>query len=298
MIARDYFMLKKSELFDLVKHPSFLSFSHRKKLRENLTFENINQVDEQGLTLLHYAAQNDNNDFFKMIIGAGANPNILSFKNQSVLDIAFSNKNKENIQLLLEKGAEMTVKNQVNQTLLVPLVKIEYANLERHWIRTQRVLSSDEPSFNEDDNTGFKWPPILHAIAKYVLDCQKSNKPTLGLFTELFYMLSVPSRISFLPLDAYVEMGISLTYLDRAGFTPLDRACSFACIPALDWLIEKGLRIPEEYDVSASRFLSTQGEKSIFDFKQRFNYHAINQIKQSLNKVLPKNTSKPKSPRL
>lgn len=289
-------------LFELIKtgSPSCLP-SQNKNIEERLTSENINQVDENGWTLLHHAVIMGEFDLVQILIEKGANSNLVNFENQSPLDLAFSNNQTNAVRALLNSGALITKENPVDQDTLIYLIKLEYGGLEHHWAKAQRLLRSDaaileraqeKTPLETEIKKDFEWPKALYAIAKYVLDCQQSNEPTICLFNELFRQLHAPHRLIFLPQDAYVEMGISLTCKDWDGFTPLDRACMFASIPALDWLIEKGLKIPETYDVSKIKFTSSSKIESIFDFEQRFNYHQSNQIKQSLDKTLPKTPQK------
>lgn len=72
---------------------------------------NINNLDEDGLALIHWAADRGSVEILKILIGEGANVNITDSDGQTPLHYAVSCAHVDCIEYLLEVGADPCVKD-------------------------------------------------------------------------------------------------------------------------------------------------------------------------------------------
>ena len=74
--------------------------------------------NEDGVTLLHLAAENKNPEIAKLLLERGADVNAKDKYDYTPLHYAMGNENPESAKLLLERGADVNAKDKYNQTPL------------------------------------------------------------------------------------------------------------------------------------------------------------------------------------
>lgn len=79
---------------------------------------NPNATDNNGRTLLHYAAARGRTEFAEYLLNKKANPDLLDGKGKAALHIAIEHKNLEMIDLLLDMGADPDLTDARGWTVL------------------------------------------------------------------------------------------------------------------------------------------------------------------------------------
>lgn len=104
------------ELLDGVKSNKFTP--ELIKVYINLHDLYVNYVDHNGLTLLHYAVQNDNQSVARVLLELGANLHLMNQEGDTLLHEAVSEEQYNLAQLLLDFGALMDTKDNQGHTVL------------------------------------------------------------------------------------------------------------------------------------------------------------------------------------
>ncbi|WP_341748205.1 ankyrin repeat domain-containing protein [Candidatus Tisiphia endosymbiont of Dascillus cervinus] len=102
-------LFDKNPLFTAVKTGNVELVNHL------VTKGNVNKQDQDGNTVLHYAAEHNDNlkstKIIEMLLGMNADPNIANKDTNTPLDIASINSNYPNVGLLKANGAEIKKPN-------------------------------------------------------------------------------------------------------------------------------------------------------------------------------------------
>lgn len=101
-------------------HPIFndLLNHNERAVKESLKIlEYKNTVNEYGSGILHYAVWSNNNYCIKVIIEKKGDPNIKNVMGETPLMWAVRKLDFDNVQYLLNNGANPTIKNCLNETI-------------------------------------------------------------------------------------------------------------------------------------------------------------------------------------
>ncbi|KAH8856448.1 Ankyrin repeat and death domain-containing protein 1A [Schistosoma japonicum] len=98
----------------------------------------INGLDNFGCTALHLACENNQQHCVRLLLEAGANPEIQSENKQTPLHYAVSQDKLEAVEALLFCGAPLNVKDKDGQTPLMVAAKANYTALVDMIIRADR----------------------------------------------------------------------------------------------------------------------------------------------------------------
>ncbi|GFR09247.1 hypothetical protein TNCT_8891 [Trichonephila clavata] len=88
-----------------------------KALSEN-RFQQINEKDAAGCTILHRAAQVSEPEVIKLLIEKGAKTNIENKSGETALHLAAFYGKVENVKVLLEEGVDVNARNGKRNTAL------------------------------------------------------------------------------------------------------------------------------------------------------------------------------------
>lgn len=111
----------RSVLFDAVEGGSLPII---KEVINNI--DDINVVDNNGQSVLFFSVLKENDILTKFLISNGIDVNILDKKRQSALfnSVILGSNNLSTIELLLEKGAKLNIKDHAEKTILDEILKI------------------------------------------------------------------------------------------------------------------------------------------------------------------------------
>ena len=134
--------------------------------------DDINIVDNNGQSVLFYSVLKEDDLISKFLVDNGINVNILDKKRQTALfnALVLGSKNLPTIELLLEKGAKLNVKDYSDKTLLDEILKINaiankpdsfkiegkyrLAGKERNYIKLTGILIEDGLAIDRTDSQG------------------------------------------------------------------------------------------------------------------------------------------------
>jgi ankyrin repeat protein len=141
------------------------------KLRDALTPESVNLLNESGLSLLHEAVGSLNNKATQLLLEHGAAVDSLDRRKMTALHYAASHRNLELTKLLLEAGADPNLQDEEGHT---PLLAVLTQNLKDHglvyllldhgadpwsdpWV--EELLTQSDPSLLETIKARYPKPP-------------------------------------------------------------------------------------------------------------------------------------------
>ena len=184
---------KNNALWDAVKN------DNRRNIKNLLDLgADINSLNEEGISLLHYAFESNNQEMIKALLGYGANINVQDRYGSTVLAWACGGKdhqpNPTIARLLLQRGAAHSLADEFNRTPL------HYAALTRNVEVTQLLLNNQAPTDPRDNN----------GITALHLACAPIAGTTRNIEVIRLLLTHQASRLT----------------RDRYGNTPLILACS------------------------------------------------------------------------
>ena len=102
------------------------------KCLNQLSVEALNAKDDNGKTVLMWAANNDREDALKVLIKAGADIHSKDNDGKTALALASMNGNTEVVEKLIKAGADIHSKDNYGKTALLHLVANNKAIIEAH----------------------------------------------------------------------------------------------------------------------------------------------------------------------
>ena len=214
----------------------------------------VNEKDNNGYQILHYAVLSDNPKMIELLVDHGADVNAKANNGWTVLHSAVLNGNVEAIhaktrviftttpvikgegiylkgnlevvQWLVEHGADVNAKDNDGCTVLHSAV--ENGNLD-----VINYLVKHGADINAKDYYGRS---ILHYTASRV----KMNN--LLLYTSLGFGLAKPLKQHEELIQWLVDRGQDINAKDNYGMTILHYACEYGITKLADWLIEQGAK--------------------------------------------------------
>ena len=91
----------------------FLQENDLEGFKENLDMDSIEEIDEEKNTILHHCVEKGAYDFVDALVYNGADPNVKNKYGETPVHIAARNDFDNIMELLLEFGGDVTVKNRV-----------------------------------------------------------------------------------------------------------------------------------------------------------------------------------------
>jgi hypothetical protein len=88
------------------------------EIQKLVTRKNVNDKDENGKTLLHYASENGQIDIIKVLINVGAVIDAQDGGGRTSLFLASNADKKETVNVLLNKGADPNIKDSNGDTAM------------------------------------------------------------------------------------------------------------------------------------------------------------------------------------
>lgn len=96
----------------------FLETNDLNGFKENLDMDSIEEVDDEKNTILHYSVEKGAYDFVDILVYNGADPNTKNKYGETPVHIASRNDFDEIMELLLEFGGDITIKNNHQRSAL------------------------------------------------------------------------------------------------------------------------------------------------------------------------------------
>ena len=121
---------------------------------------NVNAVDENGLSPLHYACQKGYRDIVKLLIASGADVTLISNVSITPLHTAVLSGNKEIIQLLTEAGADLNATDKRGKTPLIYAVEAKKAEAARYLME----LGADSTVMDNENHTALDYANALGLV--------------------------------------------------------------------------------------------------------------------------------------
>ncbi|XP_037051924.1 acyl-CoA-binding domain-containing protein 6 [Bradysia coprophila] len=127
MDGDDLVELAEKSHFDFVKEGDLENLSKCQSIGSNL-----NTLDEDGLGLIHWAADRGNTSILQFLLNSGIDINMVDSDGQTALHYASSCGHLECVQLLLKFGADRTIKDNQSQCCLDVAENTSVADLLRN----------------------------------------------------------------------------------------------------------------------------------------------------------------------
>lgn len=112
--------------FDYVKEGDFQKLSEIGGLEQHL-----NSVDDDGLGLIHWAADRGNTEILEFLLNSGVDINLVDSDGQTALHYASSCGHLECVKLLIKCGADRTIQDKESQSCVDVAENCTVANLLR-----------------------------------------------------------------------------------------------------------------------------------------------------------------------
>lgn len=96
----------------------FLQENNLEGFKENLDMDSIEEIDEEKNTILHHCVEKGAYDFVDALVYNGADPNVKNKYGETPVHIAARNDFDNIMELLLEFGGDVTIKNNHQRSAL------------------------------------------------------------------------------------------------------------------------------------------------------------------------------------
>jgi ankyrin repeat protein len=255
--------------------------------KNNITPKNVNAIDSNSRTLLHYATNSQNTDIAALLINNRANVNAPDNANRTPLHYAINYSNSNIAELLINNGADLNASDNAG------LRPLHYAiNFENTAIAG--LIMTHGADLNARDNDGRT--PIYYAIYsdnflmimsllnnQASLDVQNNNHDT-----PLAYAMNINQPIAFLIAIYQRESAVVAELLnngisfDYDGNTPLHIATSLNANELIAIILNNAINV----DVNSP---NSYGRTPTGIAIENDNYHALNLINYHISNALANN---------
>jgi ankyrin repeat protein len=220
----------KTVLFDAVEGGSLDII---KEVINNI--DDINVVDNNGQSVLFNSVLKENDSITKFLISNEIDVNILDKKRQSALfnAVILGSKNIPTIDLLLEKGAKLNIKDYVEKTLLDEILKILSI------IKNSSQKVEGKYKLANDDRKYLKLTALL-------IDCGLAIDRTDAQGKTILY--KEVERENYETIDFLLSSGADINTQDSDGKTVLFDAIlkGSSNMNMIDHLLSKGIDIDQQ----------------------------------------------------
>ena len=202
----------------------------------------IHEVDHEGKTALHLAAEEQSEDLVKLLLNAKADVNAQSKDGWTVLHFATDKVSVSITELLLGAGADASISNHQGW------LPIHYIAIENN---LAIMTASNQWNTYANATTSHGWTPLLlashfghHRMVTWLLDKKVDvNCATRSGITPLSYA-AAEGHVEC--LDQLINAGANVLERDTDGRTAMHHAAKYGHIECLDKLIKAGANILEK----------------------------------------------------
>jgi ankyrin repeat protein len=208
--------------------------------------ENVNTIEEQGKSLLYLAAEFNKLQVFKLLLEAGAKPDVKSQVGRTPLFPSIFSKNTEMVQLILEKDSSII--NKVDSKGQTPLC---YA-LERNQREIAKLLIEKGADPTQEGRARFgnyEWGGVTSPIKLIFLNRYLSiweliieKNPAVCLQPLVLYT-AIDCNQSLEIINFIIERGADVNQKDKQENTPLHIAVINKNLNAANLLLDRGAQI-------------------------------------------------------
>ena len=127
----------------------------------------VNAREQDGATALAWAAVRCNPGIAKLLLKAGANPNLTNEQGVGPLYLAISNGSTEMVELLLAGGAQPNVAREDGETALMTAARLGQVDVVKMLLKRGADVNAREKRFGQ---TALMWAAGYPAIARLLVD--------------------------------------------------------------------------------------------------------------------------------
>ena len=189
----------------------------------------VNAVDEQGRTPLHYAAERRDSDLARFFISIGANTNALDNENQSPLGICVDNDDSVIAELLVSAGANIHLPVKNNTTAAVIALN-KNPSLFKALLNSSSVVSVDASGKNvlHLASIGGKIQSVTDILSILPLSSSSINARDNEAKNALDYALSSPDSKNHIEIaEQLILSGANSENAIYSYFAPAVRSANY-----------------------------------------------------------------------
>lgn len=282
------------EMLEEMIHNQIVNFNDKIAILKNIADRDIHRIDLKGDTQLHLVLKNVqvNEGVIKHLLDVGAPVNAINHSGQSPLHYALKYKNCDFsiVRLLVDRGADVQLGDNIGKNPLFYAVEKKHCPLD-----VIEYLIGNGASIHILNGEGF---PVLHYAlfqGHTSLDTIKlllkkgSDVHTINIVGEAALNVAVRYKRKDV-VKLFLEIPkIKLNLADKAGYTPLHRACTTSYLFAREIDSQHLTIFPLESDPGIVRLLLEAGanvEKKTKKFELSPLYLAANQCNPRIIKML------------
>lgn len=197
--------------------------------------KNINYVDNDGYSALHYACGKGTRDIVKMLIAHNADVNLTSNRGVTPLHLAAKTGNKEIIKILVDEGADINATDDSGESAMIYGIKAGKTEA----VRFMKELGADVTIADNEGRTAVDYANIkgMTGMIESLLDASESHTDSFGntpLHQSCYNGHSESVKTMLKNPDIEVDAA------NDAGDTPLSIAVGEGNLYIVELLLEAG----------------------------------------------------------
>lgn len=208
---------------------------------------NLNRMNNDGYTALHYACTKGTRDIVKMLIAHGADVSLITNKGVTPLHLAAETGNKEIIKILIKEGADINATDYSGKSVIIYAIRAGKTDT----VRFLKELGADVTLADNEGRTAIDYANIkgMAGMVENVLDVAKVHADSFGntpLHQSCYNGHSQTVKVMLKNPDIEVDA------TNDAGETPLYIAVRENNHYIVELLLEAGANVKQSSDSGES----------------------------------------------